>query len=123
MKSSKGKKRGLGSSPGVAQQFLVWHGEKIVVGFVAVAAIWFALQGLGYPTLSWQPDELERWATDAEADIKRNVRSAAEEMESANTKISDYTVRAEQIKTPVPSEPYRLMQRWDPLPGFNYPNY
>ena len=61
------------------QQFLLWHGEKIIVGIIVVVALWFALKGLGYQTLSWQPSELERVANEAETAIRNNTRTAEDE--------------------------------------------
>jgi hypothetical protein len=110
MAASKGKKKSASSSGGGAQQFLVQHGEKIVVGVIVVVALWFALQGLGHQGLSWQPDELVQLATGAEGAIKDSTRSAEDEGISSR----DYAAYAEQIKDPIPVEPYRVVSLWLP---------
>jgi len=108
MKSAK-EKKSKGSGGG-AQQFLVWHGEKIVVGIVAVVALWFAMQGLGYQTLSWQPNALEEDASAAETAIKASTRSAEDE----GIEFFDHAKFAEQIKAPISAEPYRNSALWNP---------
>jgi len=115
--ASKGikKKKGEGSGGG-AQQFLLWHGEKIVVGIVAVVALWFALQGLGYQTLPWQPNALEEDATAAEAAIRNSQRSAEEELKGTDIQIVDFAERATQIRSPIPTPPYRNLAIWHPDP-------
>jgi hypothetical protein len=114
MKSSQStKKRKIKeSSGGGAQQFLVWHGEKIVVGIVIVLALWFAMKGLGYSTVSWQPSELETIADEARRAIEGSTRSAEDEDISP----FDYAAYAEQIKEPIPAEPYRNPRgaEWNP---------
>jgi hypothetical protein len=114
MKSpKKTKKKSSGhSGGGGAQQFLIWHGEKIAVGIVVVIALWFAAQGLGRQSLSWRPEELEEVATAAEKAIKESTRSAEDE----EIKLFDYAAYAEQIKEPIPAEPYRT-QNWNPAFG------
>lgn len=107
-KKKKSSSNGQGS--GAFQQFFVWHGEKIVVVIVAAAALWIALQGLGYQTLSWQPNELEQASTAAEQAIRESTRTAADE----ELKIFDYTAYAEQIKEPIPTAPYRNTSAWNP---------
>jgi len=110
-KGTKKKSKGGGSGSNAFQEFFVWHGEKIVVGIVVVVALWFALKGLGYRTLSWQPSALEEVSTAAEKAIRENVRTAEEE----EIKIFDYAAYAEQIKEPIPAEPYRSLSSWNPL--------
>jgi len=114
MKLSK-KKKSEGNSTGEAQRFLIWHGEKIVVGIVVVVALWFALQGLGYQTLSWQPDDLVQKSSNAETNIKNSKRTAEDEFAGANPPIVlvDYAAYAEQIKEPIPAEPYRSESQWN----------
>ena len=109
-KSSK-KKANVGNSASGAQNFIVWHGEKIVVGIVVVVALWFALQGLGYHALSWQPSELEKASTDAENGIRNSTRGAADE----EIEIFDYAAYAEQIKEPISAAPYRTESSWSPV--------
>lgn len=109
MASKKTKKKSVGKSGGGAfQEFFIWHGEKIVVGIVAVVALWFALQGLGYQTLSWQPSELEKIAGEAETAVRNNTRTAEDE----EIQIFDYATYAEQIKSPIPAEPYQGKSQW-----------
>lgn len=100
-----------GSSGGGAQQFLVWHGEKIVVGIIAVVALWFAMQGLGYQTLSWQPNELEDVAGRAEQGIRASTRSAEDE----EIAFFDYEAYAEQIREPLSATHYRTNSVWNPV--------
>jgi len=111
MKSTKKKKIG-GSSGGGAQQFLLWHGEKIVVGVVVVVALWFAMQGLGYQTLSWQPSALEEDANAAETAIRNSTRDAGDE----EIETFDFAELAEQIRNPIPTQPYRIPASalWNP---------
>ena len=40
------------------KQFLIWHGEKFVVGILVLAALFFALQELTHKTVPWQPNEV-----------------------------------------------------------------
>jgi hypothetical protein len=113
--AKKTKKKSKGSSSGGgAQEFLVWHGEKIAVCFVAVIALWFAMQGLGYKSLTWQPEELEKTAGEAKTAIEASTRDA--EAEIGDFKIIDYSVYAEQIKKPINVEPYST-KGWNPIPG------
>jgi len=113
MKTKKKKKSG-GSGDGGVQQFLIWHGEKIVVGGVVVVALWFAMQGLGYQTLSWQPNVLEENANRAETAIRNSERSAEDE----EIEIFDFAEFAEQIRNPIPTGPYRnpTTALWYPAP-------
>jgi hypothetical protein len=111
-KSTKKNKKSAGSSGGGAQQFLVWHGEKIVVGIVVVVALWFAMQGLGYQTLSWQPSALEEDASAAETAIRNSTRDAGDE----DIELFDFAEFAKQIRDPIPSQPYRIPPSalWNP---------
>ena len=109
--AKKTKKKSLGKNDGGAfQEFFVWHGEKIVVGIVVVVALWFALQGLGYQTLSWQPGDLEKIASEAETAVRNNTRTAADE----EIEVFDYATYAEQIKSPLLAEPYQSKSQWIP---------
>ena len=108
MKSTKTNKSGVGG----VQQFLIWHGEKIVVGVIAVVALWFAIQGLGYQTLTWQPSALEVDATDADTAIKGNTRTATDE----GIETFDFATFATQIRTPISASPYRSGALWMPPP-------
>ena len=112
MKSSKNtpKKRNKGGSGGGAQQFLVWNGEKFIVVAVVVAALWFAMQGVGYQALTWQPNELGTAADETRRSIEGSTRSAQDE----DLRIFDYAEYAEFIKSPIPAEPYFHTTKWDP---------
>ena len=93
------------------QQFLLWHGEKIIVGIVVVVALVFAWTGLfGYQTLSWQPSELERVANEAETAIRNNTRTAEDE----DIQIFDYMTFASHIRVPILAIPYRSESAWMP---------
>lgn len=107
-KSTKKKKSGGGSGGG-AQQFLVWHGEKIAVGLVVVVALWFAVQGLGYQKLSWPSDALEKESAAAEAAIKESTRTAKDE----GIEFFDHAKFADQIKAPISVAPYRGTAVWN----------
>jgi hypothetical protein len=111
MKSTKTKSGGSGG--GGAQEFLIWHGEKIVVGIVAVVALYFALQGLSYlgtKTLSWQPSALEEDANSAETGIRNSTRTAEDE----GIELFDHAKFAEQIKAPISAAPYSNPVLWNP---------
>ena len=110
MKSTKKKKSG-GSSGGGAQLFFVWHGEKIVAGIVVVVALWFAMQGLSYQTLTWQPNALEEDASAAETAIRNSTRTAEEEEVAFPD--PDHATFARQIRNPIPTEPYRAETLWN----------
>ena len=113
-KAPKKKKKAKSSrSGGGAQQFLIWHGEKIVAGVVVLVALLFALQGLGYlgPAISWQPDELERIAGEAETAIKASERNANEE----GVEFFDHAAYAVQIRNPIRAAPYRTEKQWHPI--------
>ena len=98
MKSIKKKKSGGG-----AKEFLVWHGEKIAVGILVIVALWFAMQGLGYHTVSWQPDTLERDASETDTAIRNSARDA----EAEGIELFDHASFAQQIREPIPLAPYR----------------
>ncbi|MCL2710903.1 MAG: hypothetical protein FWE95_08485 [Planctomycetaceae bacterium] len=110
----KKKKKSSGSSGGGAQQFLLLHGEKIAVGVVIVVALWFAVQGLGYQTLTWQPSALEEDASAAETAIRNSTRTAEDE----GIEFFDHAAFAEQIKAPISGTPYRnpASALWNPSP-------
>ena len=111
MKSSKNRKKSKKrSGDGIAQQFLIWHGEKIVVGIVVVAALWLALMGLGYQAVPWQPDSLVRMAEEVRGGIDRSTRGAEDE----DIKIFDYAEHAKQIRESIRDEPYRAFTPWHP---------
>lgn len=101
-----------GNIGGEAKQFLVWHGEKFVVAVIGIFALWLAMQGLGYQSLSWQPSELGQVASEAEQAIKASTRTAGDE----DLTIFDYAEHAKQIKEPIPVAPYRnpLGSEWNP---------
>ena len=118
MKSSentkkKKKKKSKGNSGG-AQQFLVWHGEKVAMGIVAVIALWLAFQGISYmgQKMTWPPSDLENASREAREAIERSTRTVEDE----DLKIIDYAAYAEQIKEPIPAEPYGVKAQWKP-PG------
>ena len=115
MKSTKSTPKTLNTRKGsdTFQQFFIWHGEKIVVGIIGVVALWFALQGLGFQTLSWRSDVLIDASSVAEKSIRESTRSAADE----GINVFDYETHAEQIKKPVAPEPYRIIAAW--LPPFS----
>ena len=111
MKSSKDtKKKSKGGGGNSFQELFVWHGEKVVVGIIVVVALWVALQGLGYQTLSWQPSALEEASSAAERNIRENTRAAEDE----GVVVFDYAEFAEQIKEPIPADPYRNTSPWYP---------
>jgi len=119
MKSSespkkKKKKSKKGTSGGGAKQFLVWHGEKVAVCVVALIALWFASQGMGYmgQRMGWPPSDLETAAREAREGIERSTRTAADE---DDLEITDYAAYAEQIKSPIPAAPYSVTAPWKPV--------
>jgi len=107
MKSTKTNKSGVGG----VQQFLIWHGEKIAVGIVVVVALWFAMQGLGYQALTWQPSDLERDAEATQTAIRDSTRTA--EDEDVAFPDPDHATFAQQIRNPIPTEPYRTGTLWN----------
>ena len=120
MKStSTGKKSQVSSGgAGTFQQFVLWHGEKILVGIVIVVALWFALKGFGYQTLSWQPSALEEASTTAERAIRENTWKA----ENEGVQIFDYEAYAKQIRESTPATPYRSESPWLPALGSSRPS-
>lgn len=118
MTSPKFKKQSSGNSAGKAQQFFIWHGEKIVVGIVVVAALYLAWQGLDYKTLSWTPKVLEDVARDAEEKIKDSTLSAKD----VGVEYVEYSTHATQIRSPIPAEPYMSVSLWHPPFGFIPPS-
>jgi hypothetical protein len=109
-KFSPKKNTSKGNAAAPLQQFFIWHSEKIVAGILVVAALWLAMQGLGYQTLTWQPGELEEIARDTESAIKKSTRTAADE----GIKMFDYAAYAKQIKEKIPPDPYRAEVAWKP---------
>jgi hypothetical protein len=109
MSKAKKKTKSSHNSGGGSQQFLVWHGEKIIVAAVVVVALWFALKGLGYPALSWTPNQLEEVSTAAQKAIRENTRTAEDE----KIEVFDYAAYAEQIKSPISAQPYRTEFQWN----------
>jgi len=125
MKTAKTKKK-KDSSGGGAKEFFVWHGEKIVVCVVVAAALWIALQGLGYlgQPLGWQPDELVRTASEAENAIRASTRSAIDEgieriEETGAIDSWGHAALARQIRSPILVAPYRYQQPWNPDPNIS----
>lgn len=106
------KKMSQGNIGGGMKQFFVWHGEKFVVAAIAVFALWLAMQGLGYQTLSWQPRELEETADAARKAIENSERT----VDSEEIKIFDYAGHAEQIKRAIDASLYRNPSgsEWNP---------
>ena len=104
------KKTSEGS--GGVQQFLVWHGEKIIVGILVVVALWFAMQGLGYRSLTWQPNALEDDASATETAIRNSTRTAEDEA----IERFDHAAFAAQIRSPILTEPYRCPAVWNSSP-------
>ena len=98
-----------------AKDFLTWHGEKLVMPVIVIAALWIALQGLGYlgQPLPFQPEELERIARETETAIGANDRGA--ETEGVEIPNPDHAERASQIRTPINAEPYAV-GNWNPAP-------
>ena len=96
-------------------QFLIEHGEKFVVAVIGIFALYLAMQGLGYQALSWQPNELEQMATEAENAIRASTRT----VDGDEIKIFDYAAHADQIKKPIPAAPYRIPAgaEWEPVLG------
>jgi len=118
-KSTKKKSKISSGGDNAFQQFLLWHGEKIVVGIVVVVALWFAMKGLGgYQPLKWPPGDLERVASEAETAIRNNVRTAEDE----EIQIFDYATFAEQIRVPISATPYRSESAWLPVLGSSRPS-
>jgi hypothetical protein len=109
MSKAKKKKKSSGSSGGGVLQFFVWHGEKFVVAVVVVIALWFAWQGLGYPALSWVPDDLDKVSNDAQTAIRQSTRSAEDE----KIVLFEYDTHAKQIRLPISAEPYRTEHKWN----------
>ena len=118
MKSKSTGNKSQVSSGGAFQQFVLWHGEKIVVGIVVVVALWFALKGFGYQTLSWQPSALEEVSAAAEKAIKENTWMA----ENEGIQIFDYATYAGQMKETTPALPYRSESAWLPALGSSRPS-
>ncbi|MCL2006006.1 MAG: hypothetical protein FWG73_07545 [Planctomycetaceae bacterium] len=113
MEASKStKKKKTKSGGGGVQHFFVWHGEKIAVAAVVIVTIGLVMHGLGFfgQAVPWQPDDLERVATDAETAIRNSGRSAEDE----GVEMFDFAAHAEHIKELVPTAPYRVMSPWNP---------
>ena len=112
MTASKDTKKKRGSGGG-AQQFLVWHGEKIAVAAVIVVALWFSMKGMDYAgqTVSWRPSDLEENANEAEQTIRASERKAKDE----EIIPFDYAEYAEQIERPISADPYRAGAVWNPV--------
>ena len=91
--------------------FIFRHGEKFVAAVVIVVALWIAWNASAYRPLSWQPEQLKELVDATENTIKNNSISIADE----NLTIFDYAVYAEQIKSPIPSEPYQSDTAWRPV--------
>ena len=118
MEPSKSKKNSRGNSLGEMQQFFIWHGEKILVCVVVVLALWFALKGLDYTSLPWQPSELETIADGA----RRTIESSTFTSEDVGAKQLDYySTLAEQIRLPIRAEYYRNVSQWHPPFGTSPP--
>ena len=112
-KSTSNKSQVSSGGTNTIQQFVLWHGEKVIVGIVVVVALWFALKGFGYQTLPWQPSTLEDVSTTAERAIKENTWKA----ENEGIQIFDYEAYAKQIKESTPAAPYRSESPWLPALG------
>ena len=119
MKTSKSKKKSKQHGGGVeqAQQFLIWHGEKIVTGIFLVVAVWFVLGALGHQTVSWVPNELVTMANETRNGIDESTRNAEDE----GIKVSDHASHAEQIREPIRADGYSRISPWHP-PFGNIPS-
>ena len=96
-----------------AKTFFIWHSEKIVVGVVVVAALFLAWKGINYQqAITWQASDLVGDATTAEDGIRKNQRTAANE----GIDSFPYAEFAQQIRTPISTEPYRnpVSALWNP---------
>jgi len=92
-------------------RFLVRHGEKIIVSIVLVTAAGIAFKAENFKPLSWRPHELVELTNDTENTIKNNGIEIAKD----TVNIFDYATFAEQIRTRIPSEPYRSDAEWKPV--------
>ena len=92
-------------------RFLGWHGEKFVAAALFIAAVWFALHVGNYQSLPWHSRELEQLVDDTEEIIKHNAVT----LEDKELHVFDFAAYAEQIKTVIPTAPYRSETAWFPV--------
>ena len=87
------------------------HGEKVVAGFLIVAAVGFALQTRNFQPLTWSPQELMDIADKTEEIIENNNVS----LEDNDISVRDFAAFAAQIRERVPVAPYRSNTEWHPV--------
>ena len=115
MTPKKKKKNKRSVSGGGAKQFIIMHCEKIVVVLIVIVAAYFALIGMSRmgQVIAWQPEELERTATEIETGIRNSIRTAEDE---EGIEFFDHAALAEQIRSDILTEPYRTIVPWNPDP-------
>ena len=95
----------------LALRFLVWHGEKVLVGIVIATAAWIALRAWEHQPLAWQAADMERLAEE----IEETIRNSPPDLIDGDITKFDYAAYAEQIRINIPSEPYRTDAVWRPV--------
>ena len=90
--------------------FCVNHVEKVILVLVIPIAFFIALQGTKFPRLTWEPEDLEKIAKEADENIRASKRGAADE----NVAITQYDTKAEWIRKTIHSDLYRTDVKWMP---------
>ncbi|MDR1480032.1 MAG: hypothetical protein LBJ00_13940 [Planctomycetaceae bacterium] len=94
------------------KQFLILHGEKLVVGLLVLVAFFFIYLGVtSYKPLSWQPAKLDTVSQDTRNFIDANTRTATDEAIA----VFHYDKYAEWIKFGVQLKLYETPTVWLPL--------
>ncbi|MDR3232313.1 MAG: hypothetical protein LBT46_01365 [Planctomycetaceae bacterium] len=91
------------------KSFALYHGEKAGLAIFAVIALWVAFSS-SYTGLPWGPDELDKEVQKANEKITSSKYTAAD----AGLIVIDYAKLSEQIKEPIPAEPYQTATLWQP---------
>lgn len=88
------------------QEFFIHHTEKIVFGSMFLVMVLLVYSAMGREQLSFQPDQLAKWAEDAE----RHIQSTPP---GATRKPVDYLAIGNKIKTPIEEQLYQHVAIWD----------
>lgn len=88
------------------KEFFIHHTEKIVFGVMVLVLLLLVYSAMGREGISFQPEELAKWAEDAE----RHIQSTSAESTRTPT---DYVRIRDGIKTPIEEQLYQHAVIWD----------
>jgi len=90
------------------KEFFIHHTEKIVFGGAVLVLLLLAYRAMGREQLNFKPEELTKWADEAD----RHIQSTPAKPSRTPT---DYLKKGEGIRTPIEEQLYQYVAVWDPL--------